>query len=619
MGEKVKNKVTLFSFICLYGAAMLLTSCSSSTATNSNTATTSTGAPIPSAATSINKATSAPTTGNWWDKLGAPQYGGEMVLRMNTDFTAWDPDTSAAQWGIYNIWMEQLTADDWKIDPATFDYRINWRPSDYVKGNLAESWEMTDSSTYVIHLRQGVHWQDITPVNGREFTADDVVFHYNRMFGLGSGYSKPAPMFAVSNFSNMSSVTATDKYTVVFKWSTPNPEFILETIQASGGENTIENSDAVKLWGDVGDWHHAIGTGPFILKDYVSGSSASLVKNPNYWAHDERYPQNLLPYADSIKYLIIPDDTTALAAMRTGKIDVIDGMTLAVSQQVAKSNPEILQFPTPAASTSAIVPMYNKAPYTDLQVRQALQLAIDLPTIASSFYSGSASPSPSSLTSNFETGWGFPYSQWPQSLKDQYSYNPTKAKQLLSDAGFPNGFKTNIIVASNADMDLVQIVKAYFQAIGVDMSVQTMDPASWTTYVRTNHKADAMAMIANGGDPIGLTYEPMRQLNRFRTGYAANWGNVSDPVFDSFLPKAMGLSNLADIKQVVKDANDYAARQHFVVSLLQPMQYSFCQPWLKGYDGQSFSVGGRLGSPQIGYFYTARFWIDQGLKKSLGH
>ena len=81
----------------------------------------------------------------------------------------------------------------------------------------------------------------------------------------------------------------------------------------------------------------------------------------------------------------------------------------------------------------------------------------------------------------------------------------------------------------------------------------------------------------------------------------------------------MGLSNLADIKQVVKDANDYAARQHFVVSLLQPMQYSFCQPWLKGYDGQSFSVGGRLGSPQIGYFYTARFWIDQGLKKSLGH
>ena len=82
--------------------------------------------------------------------------------------------------------------------------------------------------------------------------------------------------------------------------------------------------EAVKKWGDLSDWHHAIGTGPFILKDFISGSSATLIKNPDYWGHDERYPQNKLPYVDTIKYLIIPDDDAALEAMRAGKIDVMD-------------------------------------------------------------------------------------------------------------------------------------------------------------------------------------------------------------------------------------------------------------------------------------------------------
>ena len=73
----------------------------------------------------------------------------------------------------------------------------------------------------------------------------------------------------------------------------------------------LENPEAVKKWGNLNDWHHAIGTGPFILKDFVSGSSATLIKNPNYWGYDERYPQNKLPYVDTVKFLIIPDEATA--------------------------------------------------------------------------------------------------------------------------------------------------------------------------------------------------------------------------------------------------------------------------------------------------------------------
>jgi len=75
----------------------------------------------------------------------------------------------------------------------------------------------------------------------------------------------------------------------------------------------LENPDAVRKWGDVSDWHHAIGTGPFILKDFVSESHAVLVKNHNYWGYDERHPQNQLPYIDTIKYRYVPDNAAALA------------------------------------------------------------------------------------------------------------------------------------------------------------------------------------------------------------------------------------------------------------------------------------------------------------------
>ena len=103
-------------------------------------------------------------------------------------------------------------------------------------------------------------------------------------------------------FPDLKSVTAIDKYTVVFKWKTPNPEFMIGIHTGDRCHPVIEPREAVEKWGDLSDWHHAIGTGPFILKDFVPGSSATLVKNPNYWGHDERYPQNQLPYIDKLKF-----------------------------------------------------------------------------------------------------------------------------------------------------------------------------------------------------------------------------------------------------------------------------------------------------------------------------
>jgi ABC-type transport system substrate-binding protein len=199
-------------------------------------------------------------------------------------------------------------------------------------------------------------------------------------------------------------------------------------------------------------------------------------------------------------------------------------------------------------------------------------------------------------------------------LKDQYAYNTTQAKALLTAAGYPNGFNTDIVVSTNSDLNVLQIVKSEFSAINVNMAIRTMDNASWLSYVRVGHKQDALAE-QQGGDPLGLTYEPFRQLGRFVAGNSADWALVNDPKINGWQVSAGQATTVDQVKQILKDENEYVAQQHFAISLLTPTLYAFCQPWIKGYSGQSFSITGEVGAPLACYFYASRFWIDQSLKK----
>jgi len=502
------------------------------------------------------------------------------------------------------------------VDPAVFNFRLGFTPNDYIKGTLALSWEYSDPGTIVVHLRQGIHWQDIPPANGREFTADDVVWDIHRMYGGGDGFTKPSP-FITTVWTDLKSATAIDKYTVVFAWKTPNPEIIDETMHSPGVDTCMVNREAVQQWGDVNNWHRAIGTGAFMISDYVSGSSLTVVRNPNYWGYDERYPQNKLPYADAVKDLVIPDSATALAALRTGKIDALDNNSLTTAKDIQKTNPEIIQYKVPAGGGLSVDVKNDAKPFNDVRVRQAMQMAIDLQTISSSYYGGDTPPYPATLTTRYMTGWGFPYEQWPQDLKDQFAYNPTGAKKLLSDAGYPNGFQTNIVADNTGDLDLLQIVKSYFLAVGIDMSVKLMDNASWTTTVQNGHKYDQIAYRASGS--LALNSEPTRHVLLFQTGQARNYQMISNPDYDALYAKAQAATSVDQVKEIVRQGNEIFARQHFMISLLIPNIYVLYQPWFKGFNGsQGVVAGGGAGPNMIG-FYWPRLWLDQKLKQSLGH
>jgi peptide/nickel transport system substrate-binding protein len=548
-------------------------------------------------------------TARWWDKLGKPQFGGMINIRFPSNIVNFDPYNEAQLTQIFWAWMESMGGPDWTLDPASFNYKIFLRPNQYRKGQLAESWEFPDPYTFVVHLRKGIHWQDIPPVNGREFTADDVVYHYQRLFGLGSGL-KPSPWHAtVQAYTNLISVTAADRYTAVFKWKIANPDLVMVSLLGVNPTQVFEAREAVEKWGDLTDWHHAIGTGPFILKDFISGKSATLMKNPNYWGHDERYPQNKLPYVNGVKIHIIPDNKQALAAMRAGEIDIICPVSLQDAQEMGKTNPEIVQVPLPFSMTATVDPRIDKAPFNDIRVRKAMQMAMDLPFIAKDYYHGLVDPYPAMLDSRGLKGLGFPYEEWPQGLKDEYAYNPTVAKKLLTDAGYANGFKTNVVADATVDMDLLKIVKSYLSQVGIDMEIRPMESAAWSDFVLLGHKHDQMSQRPLPA--AGYAFEPIRLLHGLQTGHPTHQ-MISDPVCDTLYPRGLAANSAEEAKQIYRDAIEYLARQHYSISLLQPKCFALCQPWFKGYYGQFGSITGSA----VLSFDLARFWIDQSLKIS---
>jgi ABC-type transport system substrate-binding protein len=203
-------------------------------------------------------------------------------------------------------------------------------------------------------------------------------------------------------------------------------------------------------------------------------------------------------------------------------------------------------------------------------------------------------------------------------LKDEYAYNPTAAKKLLADAGYPNGFKTNVVADIAWDMDLIQIIKSYFAQVGIDMEIRIMVNDDILAFVGVDPTHE---LVWREYGPLGHTYSPFQAITRFNTKHFGNmkWLNVDDTVIDAFYTKALAATTEDEMKQIMRDMNERVVRQHFAISLLQPMVYNLYQPWLKGYHGQIHSVWMSMGGPSRLSLYGARFWIDRKLKKSMGH
>jgi len=545
--------------------------------------------------------TSSTTNANWWDKFGTPQYGGEFTYAT----TGLDANFDTLSFiGLKNeLWFQApLFLPDWTLDRSIWDVGGSFVPDQYFTGNIAESWEMTDPQTFTVNIRKGVTWQNKAPVNGREFTAYDIQSHFVRQMDPDSG-----SMFT-GMLSSWESVTATNNYTVVFKFKTPCGGVALQSVQDLA--NVFEAPESVEAeGGKLTDWTKAVGAGPWMLDNFVAGSSMNFIKNPNYWGYDPRYPQNKVPYADALNLIVIPDVSTQIASLRTAKIDLIIGLEWQQAKSLSSSNPELQTAQGAAGIGGGLIFRLDKAPFTDINVRKAMNMAIDRQTIAKGLYAGKTDGSPTGWFSQSYTGYSYAYADWPQTLKDEYTYNPTAAKKLLADAGYPNGFTTNVVSNSvvqpggfATSLELLETFKYYFNEIGIDMEIKTMDSAVLETYLRDG-KHDQMT-----SQPGGALWAPTRAFDQwYSKGSDAGKSMVNDSVYDELRTEFWASTIAEEAAKICVEADKRVIEQYWGVWIVVPGTYNFWQLYVKGYSSES-----NIDSSSI---IWARMWIDQSSKK----
>ena len=318
----------------------------------------------------------------------APQYGGSITEAKVADAPHADTWWGSGSREPVTLVLEKMGIADWATPRDKWDFKSYNNPTSVLRGLLAESYDISpDGLTYTVNIRKGVYWHDKPPMNGRELVADDIVFSFHRMTGTGSGFTEPSPYATVISNLPIESIEATDKYTVVFKLTKVHLAAFWD-IYSSSNFGFIYPPEVIQEHGHAQDWRNLVGTGPYELTDWVKDSSQTFTKNPNYWGYDEKFPENRLPYLDEIKFLIIPDQSTMLAALRTGKnARVAFGLSLDQAKSLQRTNPELLW------STNLDLPWTHsmdvrKPPFDDIRVRTAMQLALDLETINNTFMGG---------------------------------------------------------------------------------------------------------------------------------------------------------------------------------------------------------------------------------------
>ncbi|MFC4620294.1 ABC transporter substrate-binding protein [Camelliibacillus cellulosilyticus] len=434
------------------------------------------------------------------DKKG----GGQLLVAADQDPVGLDPQKvpAASSSRIYSLVYSSLTKmdADFKIVP-----------------DLAKSWDISkDGKTVTFHLRNNVKFH-----NGRAMTSDDVKYSYERILDPKTG------SIAKSYFTSINAIETPDKDTVVFKLKTPDSSFLANT----------SSSYAAIVPKEVKDLNtEAVGTGPYKLDTIMSGQYVLLKKNKDYY-------DNNLPKADAIKFVIMKDEAQRTAAIRSGKVDIA-AISADTAKLLEKSNKvDIKKYQSLEYSYLGF--NTNKKPFNDSKVRQAISYAVDRKDIVDTVWKGQAALTGPIAPAQKE--WALDTNEYPS-----YKQDIKKAKELLKEAGYPDGFDTVIQTASTyPDMvETAQVLQQQLKAIGIKAQIQQLE---WGNYIKM-WQSKSMDMMV-GRNTSGM--DPDRSLRFFfsTTGSANVW-NYSSPVFDKLVQNALATTD----QQKRKDFYDQAQK-----------------------------------------------------------
>ncbi|MCA0989384.1 ABC transporter substrate-binding protein [Guptibacillus algicola] len=414
------------------------------------------------------------------DSDGGSADGGTLIFGRGGDSVALDP-------------AAVTDGESFKVTKNIFDTLLSYGEQDTeINPGLAEDWEVSeDGKTYTLMLREGVKFHD-----GTDFNADSVVFNFERwMNGSEESFYYYKSMFGGFKGDEghvIESVTAKDDYTVEFKLKRPQAPFLKNLAMSPFA---IASPDAIEKHGDkFGE--NPVGTGPFVFDQWSRNDKIVVTKNEDYWM--DGYPK-----LDRVIFRAIPDNSARLNALMAGEIDLMDGLNPSdVSQVESDENLEV--FFRPSMNVGYLGLTSNREPLNNKKVRQALNHAVDKQAIIDAFYAGQAEPAKNPMP---------PVIGGYNEDIEPYEYDLEKAKALLKEAGYEDGFDMELWAMPVPrpympdGQKVAEVIQSSFAEIGVNAEIKSYE---WATYLEKarNGEADSFLLgwTGDNGDADNFLY-----------------------------------------------------------------------------------------------------------------
>ena len=336
------------------------------------------------------------------------------------------------------------------------EYLINMKDDLSLEGRLAESWSPNETGdTWTFKLRQGIKFNDGSP-----FEAEDVVATMDRLTDPEGG---SAALAALGGILSPGGTRAVDTYTVEFNLDKPFADFPYMVCTSS--YNTVMLPRTYE-----GDWvKNPVGTGPWLLKEYVAKQRCVAVKNPDYWRKDAQGRQ--LPYMDTIEWPMVEDESASALQLQSGAVDV-KANTPFQGAQALFNDPDLRVDAYKATGLRQVNMNNTKEPFTDQKVRQALALCLDREAINQALFDGKS-------TVGYDTFFNSDvYPDMPPNVVRSQDHE--KAKSLLAEAGYPDGVEVTLTTMGYLEVpQLAQLIKAQCAPAGIDVKIQPIDYNEW--------------------------------------------------------------------------------------------------------------------------------------------
>jgi len=504
-----------------------------------------------------------------------PKRGGVLRLTFQADPVHFDPHQTISFVTMVPLSFVYSRLVKVKAGPAV-------KPMTYpIEPDLAESWTQPNDTTYVFKLRRGVRWHPKPPVNGRELTAADVKYTYERFLTIAGNPNKPVLEY-------VDKIEAVDKYTVKFTLKEPNAWF-LDLLASTS--TWIIAKECVEKFGDLKKVESVVGTGPWMLERWEPNVRLSYVRNPNYFVSG-------LPYADGVDVLIDKDPASRLATWLSGKSDFGPEYQHAVrwlDAPVARQRKPGLQTAEYTWLTSGAIGFkLANPPFNDLRVRRALGRATNVAEVFESLAFSQGHWTPNPIVPAAFAEWSIPIDQLGPEGRKLYEFNTAEAKKLLAEAGHPNGFKTAVeapaaVYGPDFD-DFVQIIIKNWKAAGIESDLKLKEYGAFISSTIFG-KFDGMFIGLRGAwaDPEAYFYR------WYMPGQPLNVWGVNDPKLTDMIKLQRRTFDVAKRKQVIYDIQRYVADQGLFGPDGSIRILSAWDAHIKNYGpNNGFDYGGRL-------------------------